>query len=45
MYDESSIDNRKEFEITFKKDDNFLSIAIDTNPIDNSTELVVEYLH
>ena len=39
------IDNRKEFEITFKKDNNFLSIAIDTNPIDNSTELVVEYLH
>jgi hypothetical protein len=46
IYDETTPDNdRKIFEITFKKEDNFLSIAINTNPIDNSTELFVEYLH
>ncbi|MEO2117381.1 MAG: hypothetical protein ABGW92_03100 [Methanocaldococcus sp.] len=44
-YDETTPDNRKEFEMAFKKDNDFLSITIDTNPIDNSTELFVEYLH
>jgi hypothetical protein len=45
MYDETTPDNRQEFEITFKKDDNILSIMIFKNDIDNSTEVTVEYLH
>ena len=51
MYDETTPniedtpDNRQEFEITFKKDDDFLSIMIFKNDIDKSTEVAVEYLH